>query len=45
MKNHPGAFVEKDGHIMPDASDEAMAARVHTGSPLPVTEETTDAEN
>lgn len=31
MKGQPGAFVEQDGAIMPDANDEAMAGREHTG--------------
>lgn len=30
MKGQPGAFVEQDGTIMPDANDEAMAKRQHT---------------
>lgn len=30
MKGQPGAFVETDGTIMPDANDKAMAAREHT---------------
>lgn len=32
--NKPGAWVETDGHIGPDASDEAMKQRLHTGEPL-----------
>lgn len=33
--NKPGAFVETpDGTIMPDANDQAMAGRMHTGPGL-----------
>lgn len=34
MIGEPGAFVEQDGAIMPDANDEAMAGREHTGEPV-----------
>lgn len=33
MNGQPGAFVEDNGTIMPDANDKAMAAREHTGQP------------
>lgn len=36
MHGQPGAFVEVDSTIMPDANDKAMAGREHTGSPAPV---------
>ena len=32
--NKPGAWVETDGQTMPDANDEAMKQRLHTGGPL-----------
>lgn len=31
MKGQPGAFVEQDDAILPDANDTAMAGREHTG--------------
>lgn len=34
----PGAFVEQDGVIMPDANDEAMAGRLHEGDPVELEE-------
>lgn len=27
MHNQPGAYIEKDGQILPDLTDEAMAGR------------------
>lgn len=35
MTGQPGAFIEKDGHVMPDANDEAMAGRTHEGPATP----------
>lgn len=37
MPAKPGAYREHDGIVMPDANDEAMAAREHTGEPVEVT--------
>ena len=33
--NKPGAYVETAEGIMPDATDQAMAGRLHTGPALP----------
>jgi hypothetical protein len=42
----PGAYVETKGTIMPDANDEAMAARIHEAEPVAddTKEVTTDVE-